>query len=274
MKRWIIPGMACVLLLCSCVPAGDDPAGVIDTSGAETAVQPTETPVIIQAEPDFPPVQLVEIDQDWLEYTNYRLGFRMQVPRLMFRHDAGCYWNETEGDSSFRPQPGLMPVVVMEDEDRVTITSRYLVHLTEPTQIPSGAGYVTRFGGCEWLETSLEALASDEMSSYRWVIAVRPAASDADLERLIDDYYGDCYSLGGEELLEDQDLYRVRIAGDGLPVEESQCPVNFAYTFLYSVDLEVAATWSQGQSYHFPANEQYDPVYDEQMRESFRFLGP
>jgi len=273
MKRLAVFMLVCTVLLPGAAGCAAAPA----TAPAEPeSTQVVEIEASVQAElpaptPTWPSSELVEIDPDWFQYTSYRLGFTIQVPRLMYRHDAGCYWNETDSDSSFRPQAGLMPVVVVEEEDRVTITSKYLVNLTEPTQIPSGAGYRTEFGGCEWLETSPEVLAQDTMTSFKWVIFVRHIEDHDDLDKLVDAAFGECYSAGEMEPRADGAVNRVRVLGDGLDVEESQCPVNFIYTVLYSEEYGTAAARYQGQSIHFPANRMGDPAYDEHMRDSFQF---
>jgi len=268
--------LALVLAACSQTsPAENQEQGEI---GAEESLQDTtavsETPAPPSPTSTYTPAELIEIEPDWYQYTNYRLGFTMEIPRLMYRHDATCYWKEGEGDSSFRPEGGLMPVVVVEGEDRVYITSKYLMYLTEPTQIPSGAGYRSEFGGCDLLPASVEVLEEDDSSSYKWVVAVRPIENEEDLELLIDSYYDPCYQLGEMELDEERGYYYVKMAGDGKPPGESECLVNFGYTIKYSPELGIAATWFMGQSVHFPANETNDPYYDARMLDSFRFIKP
>ncbi|MBN1265564.1 MAG: hypothetical protein JXA25_08730 [Anaerolineales bacterium] len=273
-------GLFCVVSIfllsaCSQTNSAENQQG--ETSSGDTsrtAVPALETPAPISPTPTYPPAELVEIMPDWFQYTNYRLGFTMEIPRLMYRHDAGCYWKEEDGDSSFRPQGGLMPVVVVEGENRVYITSKYLMYLIEPTQIPSGAGYRYEYGGCDMRPASVEVLEEDENTSFRWVIAVWPVETDEDLEMLVDAYYDPCYTVGEMELDEELGYYRVKMVGDGKPPEESECLVNFGYTINYSPEIGIAATWYQGQSIHFAENAMNDPSFDARMRDSFRFLTP
>ena len=153
------------VVMISCAPEnrGYFPGSDEDPMISTDEINQTETDLQVQLpSPTVRPPQLEAINSTWNQYTNFRLGIAIQVPRLMYRHDAACTWNEGDGDSSFRPQGGLMPVVVVEEEDRLIITSRYLIRLVEPTSIPSGAGYVTRFGGCERHQADPEVLASDE----------------------------------------------------------------------------------------------------------------
>ena len=84
------------------------------------------------------PAELIPIDSEWNRYTNPRLGFSMLIPKSMFYSNAGCYWNEEDGNFSYRLLAGKEPVVVVEGDDRVYITSKYRVSLTKPTAVPSG----------------------------------------------------------------------------------------------------------------------------------------
>jgi hypothetical protein len=230
-------------------------------------MQPTAT-----VQPTAATSELVEIDEKWNQYTSYKLGFSMLVPRTQYRHDADCYWNETESDSSYRPSGDIVPVVVIEGEDRVFITSEFYSELTLPTQIPSGNGYRTEFDGCEQVMNDLDRMLATESTSFFWEIVVWDIASPADLEALVDAVYGECFSIGEETPVEGQEYLRVRVQGDGKPVEESTCLLNGGYVFFYSPELGKAATWLTGQSYHFPADAEYSEAYDEEMVESFEFI--
>lgn len=238
------------------------PVPPIETATEEPA--PTPSPAPSAAE-------LIPIDDDWNLYVNRRLGFSLKVPTSMYRHDADCYWRE-DGDSSYRPREGTVPVEIFEGEDTVYITSEYVTVLTEPTQIPSGGGYRTRFAGCERLENSVTMLAERDYTSYIWEIAIRPIDGEADLERLIDDYYGECFSMGEIQPMEGKPYATVRIVGDEKPVEESECLLRGGYVFLYSQELRLAATWGTGQMIHFSSEGPNQEGRDSEMRTSFEFL--
>jgi hypothetical protein len=275
MRLVVSCSLAYVLLAAaSCAPSGPDvaqsnlatpePASVA-TIAAPSSPQPTRT-----TEPQES--KLESVDATWNRYTSHRLGFSMLVPRSMFRTDVSCYWNEDGGDFSYRPLAGNVPVVVIEAEDRVYITSKYLVALTEPTRVPSGLGYVTSFAGCEWRENTEESVAHRDYSSYIWEILVRPIGSDQDLEDLVDDYFGECFSVGEITPVEGRGYSHVRVVGDQKPIEESECLLRGMYVLLYSESVGRAATWKTGQMVHFAASEEYDVIYDQEMYESFEFL--
>lgn len=212
------------------------------------------------------------MDSEWNRYTNYRLGFTMLVPKSMFHGSASCYWNEADGDFSYRTQAGKAPVVVLEGNDRVYITSKYKVSLAEPTAIPSGQGYKPTFGGCEWIKNNLGAVANRDYSSYIWEIAVRPISSKKDLEHLVDNYYGECFSVGEIKPVKYKEYSLVHIVGDQKPVEESTCLLRGMYIFIYSQEYQVAATWKTGQMVHFSASGPNEDPLDKVMYDSFQFI--
>ncbi len=275
MKVHWVPLLALCLLLTlpACSPARDRGLPLGPTASTPSAAPTPSRTATPEPSPTstYPPAELAPIDVEWNQYTNYRLGFSMRVPTSMFREDAGCYWHE-EGDYSYRPEPGKVPVVVVEGDDRVYITSKYEVVLTEATQIPSGQGYVYSFAGCRWRENDLQLVANRDYSSYIWEIVVRRIEGDEDLERLIDDYYGDCFSLGEVTPLEGRPYARVKVLGDGQPVETSTCLLRGGYEFFYSQEQGIAATWKTGQSIHFGTDGVNQGNNDAQMIASFEFL--
>jgi hypothetical protein len=234
------------------------------TKAASATPEPTSAP-------KHPDAELISINTEWNQYINYRLGFSMNVPSSMYLADASCYWNEN-GDYSYRPEAGKAPVVVIEGDDRVYITSKYEVVLTQATQIPAEKGYRYKYGGCEWLENDLELVENRDYSSYIWEIAFREIESNNDLELLIDDYYGECFRLGEVLPLEGRTYSTVKVLGDGKPVEESECLLRGGYVFLYSQELRIAATWKTGQMAHFSSLGMNEGVNDGEMLASFEFV--
>jgi len=163
-------------------------------------------------------------------------------------------------------------VVVIEGDDRVFITSKYRVSLTEPTEVSSGQGSRYYFGGCERVENDIDAVSNRDYSSYIWEIALRPINTDQDLETLVDDYYGECFSVGGIKPVENKDYFLVTVVGDQKPVEESKCLLRGMLIFIYSQELKIAATWKTGQMVHFSATGYNERPYDSAMYDSFQFL--
>jgi hypothetical protein len=232
--------------------------------------EPTSSPEPTPTQ-DYPEAAIVPINDEWNTYINHRLGFSMDIPSSMYRSDASCYWNEN-GDYSYRPRGEKVPVVVIEGNDRVYITSKYDVVLTQATQIPAENGYRYKYGGCEWLENNLDLVENRDYSSYIWEIAIRRIESNDDLESLIDDYYGECFSLGEISPLEGRSFSTVKVIGDGKPVEESECLLRGGYVFFYSQEFKIAATWKTGQMAHFSSTGVNEGINDETMLASFEFI--
>jgi hypothetical protein len=59
----------------------------------------------------------------------------MDIPSSMFRNNALCQWNETLGDYFMPPEAGVVPVVVIEGEDTVFITSQHVIQDVRKTPI-------------------------------------------------------------------------------------------------------------------------------------------
>jgi len=230
---------------------------------------PTNTP-----QPSFTPeptIELRSINEEWNLYINRELGFSMHIPKTMHRMDAECEQNEGSQVTIFTPGPGLVPVVVIEGDDRVYITSKTVIELSASKNDPSGiSNYPNDL--CEIKENTLEMLQIRDYSSYIWEIAFLKTESDADMERLVDSYYGECFSMGEIIALDDKDYFQVKIFGDQKPIEESKCLLRGGYTFLFSRELKMAATWKTGQSIHFASEPFNQGGYDGEMEDSFQFI--
>ncbi len=258
------------MLACTSSPASPTATG---EPPAATPGPPTQT---ITPEPPTPtpeaPSSLVPIDDTWSEYVNERLGFALRVPRAAFWYGGDCVWSEAEGDHSYRPVWAEVPVAVFEDVDRVYITAATIIEFTQPTEEPSGGGYRTFFSGCDHITTTLETMRNRERGhSGTWEIGGRDIASDADLEALIDDVYGEACWLGEVVETDDEGIFRVRVEDDG-PPPDTNCWVNYQYVFRYSPERGRAITWITGQSTYFVADPDTHVGYDYTMVESFRFL--
>lgn len=276
MRRFIsyffLPGMFLILTSCSVLGPGvatptqtDGYLEIAPTLPITPSPQPSRT-----TKPE--PAELLSMDAEWNRYTNTRLGFTMLIPKTMYHGFASCYWNEEGGDFSYRPQAGKVPVVVIEGDDSVYITSKYRVSLTEPTAVPSGQGNRHYFSGCDWLENDLDSVSNRDYSSYIWEIVVRPINTVQDLETLVDDYYGECFSVGEFKTVENKDYSLVSVLGDQKPIEESTCLLRGMYIFIYSQEYNIAATWKTGQMVHFSASGPNEGPYDSAMYDSFQFL--
>jgi len=245
------------------VPPAEEP-------GPEEPVdEPDPAEPIEEPEPEPPASELIPVDDTWNRYVNHALGFEMLVPTTMVLGHAGCYWNEADGDHSYRPQAGLVPVAIFEAGDRVYITHERYSVLTEETE-EGGRHY---YGGCEEREMSLELVQAGEFPITSWEITSRHVESEEDLVAIVHDVYGEACGLGEIVPVEGTDYSRVGVASDGLPMEETECFMNYMYYFYYHAGFERAVTWPFGQAYSFYSDVNYmEEPYDMQMLESFDFL--
>jgi len=270
--RLVVSFAALLLALLACGPSLASPTG---TNEPPTATQVPPTPSVTPEPPTPTPETestLVPIDATWSEYVNERLGFAIRIPHTAFWYGGDCVWTEDEGDHSYRPVWAELPLAIFEDTDRVYISAASTIAFTLPTQEPSGAGYRTYFAGCERIASTIETVRNREMTSGTWEIVARDVESEADLEALIDDVYGEACWLGGTMETDVPGLLRVHVEGDGPPPEETTCWVNYMYVFLYSPELSRAVTWITGQSTYFVIDPDTHEGYDGEMIRNFRFL--
>jgi len=256
---------ALLLTLVACGPSPVLPTATSEPPSA-TPEPPTHT-----ATPEAESI-LVPIDATWSEYINERLGFAIRVPNTIFQYGGDCVWSEADGDHSYRPVWAELPVAIFEDVDRVYITAASYVEFTQPTP-EAPPGYRPFFAGCEHITSTLDTMRNRERGhSGTWEIVVRDIASDADLEALIDDVYGEACWLGEVVETGTPGIFRVHVQGDGPPPPQPTCWVNYMYVFRYSPELGRAITWITGQSTYFVADPDTHEGYDYTMVESFRFL--
>ncbi|MBN2556455.1 MAG: hypothetical protein JXA97_10995 [Anaerolineales bacterium] len=268
----IASGLVALILL-SILAAGCNfpPPATVEPSPAVDLPVPTEISEEPTLEPTaIPPAELIPVDATWNRYVNPTLGFEMLVPVNMVHGHAGCYWNVANGDHSYRPQAGMVPVTIFESGDRVYFTSESFSILTDETE-EDGRHY---YAGCEGIINSLERVQNREFPNIFWEIISRPIASDADLLLLVHDVYGEACGLGELVPVEGEDYLGVRVESDGLPMEDSSCVMNYMYRFFYHPELGRAVTWALGQAATFYADVNYaEEPYDMQMLESFQFIG-
>jgi hypothetical protein len=265
--------LALTILACGQAPVPPTPTGQPPSATPEPPT-PTITPEPPTSTPELPST-LVEIDATWSEYMNERLGFAIRVPRAAFWYGGDCVWSEADGDHSYRPMWGEVPVAVFEDVDRVYITAATHIEFTQRTDEAWEAwGGNTRafFAGCERISSTLEWVRDREITSGTWEIVAREVEDEADLEALIDDVYGAACQLGEVIETDTPGIFRVRVLGDGPPPPPPNCWVNYMYFFRYSPESGRAITWITGQSTYFVADPATAEGYDQAMVESFRFL--
>ncbi|UCG24370.1 MAG: hypothetical protein JSW55_19990 [Chloroflexota bacterium] len=254
---------------------GAEPTADLTPTPAESTAEaegPGETSPTATRRPD-----LAMLDDTWLSYTSRENGFSINIPRTMIHMYGSCKWSEENGDHSYRPELAYVPVAIFEDGDTVYISSDYYHVLGGETRETSADGGTRAFfSDCQAVTNSLELLRDPENHfQQKWAIVTVEIHDDEELDAFIKDRYGPGCSLGEKAPSGQEGVFDISIQGDGLDLEQTQCPINFATVVKYFPAGSKVGAWDRGQSYHFPADVNYSVTYDQEMEDSFRFLtGP
>jgi hypothetical protein len=220
------------------------------------------------------PSEIRTIDETWSTYINYEHGFSINFPRTLVHFFGACTWNEEDGDHSYRPELAHVPVAIFEDEETVYISSEYYHELSgETKESDAGGGTRSFFSDCQAVDNSLELLRDPENDfQVKWAIVSAEVGDDAALDAFIKARYGPGCSLNDKTASAQEGVYDVSIAGDGLSLEDTLCPINYATVVKYYPAANKVIAWDTGQAYTFAADVDYTTAYDQEMVDSFRFL--
>jgi hypothetical protein len=243
---------------------------VIESLMVNVAESPSP-PLEAGADSDKPGVEITSLNEEWNRYVNRTLGFAIDTPKMMYRYPAECAWEQTGAGTQLVLEGGIVPVAVIQGSDRVYITSKTIIALSSSKEDPQD-NTPHSYDICEKKETTLDGLQKSENTSFLWEIAFKTVETEEDLEELVDSYYGPCFSVGDIKPVEDEEYFTVQVLGDQKPVEESTCLLRGMYIFLYSPDLNNAATWKTGTMVHFSATGPNQDPYDGAMYNSFQFI--
>jgi len=231
---------------------------------------PTETTTPQLPPTPVPLVELISLDQEWNQYINRKHGFSIKVPKIMYRWDAVCIPIEKDEGIVYKPGPGYVPVIIIDGNTRVYITSETVIFLSSSQIDPTGRIDYPN-DQCEIKINTLEMLWNRDYSSYIWDIYIKEVESEEALEQMVDNYYGECFSVDEITPVDGKQYSLVHVVGDQKPAEESNCLLRGMYIFLYSRELKLAATWKTGQSIHFLSYPDTEG-YDQEMYQSFEFI--
>ncbi|MBP8591066.1 hypothetical protein KBI33_01195 [Candidatus Shapirobacteria bacterium] len=241
------------------------------TVAFSSSVEASPSPSAAQKESE-----LISLDDTWNKYINYRLGFSINVPKMMMHGSGACRW-VLEGDHSYRPAPKLVPVKVFEEDNMVYIVNGSYAELGGETREEIAEGIRSYFSECNEVINSL-AKAKDKENYYQrgWQIIVEEAKNDEDLDRFIKKYFGPDCRLGDRIHDRQEGVYKISIDQGikshevGEAPEETGCFVNYAYAIKYFPEKNKVASWDLGQDFTF--YQDIDHPFDAQMAESFEFL--
>ncbi|MDO8669127.1 MAG: hypothetical protein Q7K65_02445 [Candidatus Buchananbacteria bacterium] len=183
------------------------------------------------------------IDQTWDLYTNNDLGFSLKIPKTISNVNTPSE-----------------KITIIESENVVYVT------------------YKTSYDYNDILTRSAGNLSDiDKTKGIQWGIMVRTVNNDLELSSLIKSRYGSGCSIGSKSKIGSYDTYDVRVNGDGLDLEKSNCHINFRFVIRYSPTLKRAAIWDLGQSFLFMTYDENNntdayTTFDDEMADSFKFI--
>ena len=257
------------LIACGILPTPTivPPPPVVPT---EPPPEPTPVPTEIPTPAGPRPSEFQPLDDTWIQYTNFQLGFSIKIPKTMAHFYGSCKWSEEGGDHSYRPEPAIVPVKVFEDGSTVYIANEFYYELRGET-IEDNIPY---FSECEVVANNLETLrAPENYYNAKWTIVVQEISDDAQLDAFIKARYGAGCSLGEKTPWDLQDgVFDVGILGDDKPMETTECLINYATVLKYYPDGNKVISWHLGQAWTFVGDVEYSVFYDGEMVDSFRFL--
>ncbi|OIP23322.1 hypothetical protein COX95_04035 [bacterium CG_4_10_14_0_2_um_filter_33_32] len=206
-------------------------------------------------------VELKPVDRTWNLYTNRKLGFSMKIPKEVNSPFGACELNDKK--DSYIYKYSVVPLKITETSDAVDVTTSYYYELLE-RQGSSFTGY--KYLDCK----------KRDLSGGGWRIIVKNVSNDKEIDNFIKSQMdkiggGSCFGIGKKTPAKQKGVYDIEIKGDGKDLEESSCPVNFAYALEYYPAKNKIAYWFLGQEATFYKDGDSN-YYDDEMSDSFSFI--
>lgn len=123
---------------------------------------------------------LKELDEQWNEYVNYKLGFSIQIPKKWDAFFPGACKHNEYGRYIGR---GPVPVKIFEEGNRVYLTNEFYYQASQENE-----------EDCEKIWTSVPLIKQDTRIDVRYLeITIRELedASDAQLQKIINEEYSE-----------------------------------------------------------------------------------
>lgn len=214
---------------------------------------PTPTPT---AQAKLSASNLVAIDNTWNLYTNNNFGFSLKVPKVV----AGV----THGNCV---TAYTVPTVIFDDLTGIYLTVEHFLEyaVNNVCQKTTNTLSLTDTRANQWRNGG----ANDKIVPSNWHFIFASVSDDTTLDQFIKSNWGTGCKLGSKTM-STNGHYDVKIAGDGLDLDQTKCPINFMVAVKYSPELKKAVTWSMGQSVSFSSPD-LKQAYDEEIANSFKF---
>ncbi len=131
----------------------------------------------------------------------------------------------------------------------------------------------TYYAGCSKVAVTSDILKQNNWWVSKWKISVDSAKTDVDVAKILQTTYGPACNVGEKKESNGAGTYSVAIAGDGLDLSETKCPINFATANFFNPSKGKFAYWVLGQAVVFSSSVGNDSqYYDQIMEDSFKFL--
>ncbi len=124
-----------------------------------------------------------------------------------------------------------------------------------------------RYG--EGRQTTIASLTTDpESNGTAWTIVRTDVEDDAALDAWVKEHYGPACRVAELAPTQQEGVFDVLLRGDGLPLDETKCVLNYVYEIQYQPSHKRAFSWELGQGIRF--SDGADVFYDLDMMKSFR----
>ena len=214
-----------------------------------------------------------EAGDTWKTYTNETLGFSLKIPLVSETSSGSCVWSESDGDHSYRPKEGIVPLKIFEDltNNTVYLSIEYFYELGGKTTEDSH----TYFSQCDKVTNSLAELKSTDSAIDAWEIVGAEVANDTELTAFIKEQYGSGCSLGAKTETEQSGVFDVTVSsGEADSLDEQivvDCELNYICVLKYYPSANKVISWGVGQSANFFSSYPYESL-DNEIIDSFKFL--
>lgn len=240
----------------------------------ETSTNPT--PTINPSSTTTPTSQestLTEYDSTHNLYTNNKFGFSLIIPKTV--KQASCL---KESDSYRLVETKLSeetPLSFFESQDTIYLAVEYFNNLTGEEKISQGQGYVSRYSGCGKNITTFEQIENRKatyITPENLKIYITNVNGDDDIETFIKSKYGSGCVLGEKTSSSHNNIYDIKILGDGKELGESKCPINFIIETKLSPNKDKLIIFELGQACPLYKDFVNFSCYDEEILNSLKFF--
>lgn len=216
--------------------------------------QPTPTPTVDNEV--LKENQLTPVDEFWNKYTNYTLGFSINIPKHISGYEACNFGTYVDKELKVYENQNTVYISPSETTIRQSQTEKCSV-------IPTTINTFNTYKESEFVSKYIKMVINNNLSS------------EAEIESFIQKEYGSACTIGDITELENGNVTISINAHRNDDGPNPNCLISYAYTILYNESYNSAITWITG---HEPFFQVQDPTtnkwsaYDEQVMESIVFF--